>query len=96
MTFDDVEKIPDQQHDSELQKLHQNEYVLVYNYSPQSKHTVYVKDYDPSAKVVECINSHGQSNPYPKISLGDIVRLYKVKCTALDATLPGSTSIAVF
>ena len=98
MTIDHVEEIPDHQHESELRKLKQNEYILVYNYSSQSKHTVYVKEYDYSTKVVECINSHGphpQSNPHPKINLKDIVKLYRVTCSAVDATLPGTMNITI-
>ena len=91
MTIDDVEEIPDRRHDSELRKLKKNEYVLVYKYGHQSLHTVYVKKYDSSAKIVECINSHGKRVPYPKIRLKDIVKLYRVSCTAVDATLPGTT-----
>ena len=95
VTIDDVKEIPENQYDSELRKLKQNEYVLVYNYSPQSKHTVYVAKYDTSAQVVTCMNSHGQINPYPSISLKDIVKLYRVISSAVDATLPG-TSIPNF
>ena len=95
MTIDHVEEIPDHQHESELRKLQQNEYVLVYNYSAQSKHSVYVRKYNTSTKVVKCINSHGKSNPHPKINLKDIVKLYRVTCSAVDATLPGTKNISI-
>ena len=81
--IDDVKEIPDQQHESELKKLNQNEYVIVYKYRAQSLHTVYVDKYDASAKIVECINSHGQRDQRPRISLQDIVKLYSVTCTAV-------------
>ena len=55
--IDDVLKIPTQQHDIELRKLNQNEYVLVYKNTPNSLHTVYVDKYDASSKMVECINN---------------------------------------
>ena len=83
--IDEVLEISTHQHDSELRKLKQNEYVLVYKYSPQSLHTVYVKNYDASTQIVECINSHGKKDQYPSIRLQDIVKLYRVTCTALDA-----------
>ena len=69
----------------------QNEYVLVYRYGPKRElHTVYVHKYDPSTKMVECINSHGQRNQFPNIRLQDIVKLYRVTCSAVDATkVPG-------
>ena len=85
-------EISNQQHDSELQKLKQNEYVLVYEYSPQSLHTVYVDKYNAATKIVECINSHGQNNQRPRIHLQKIVKLYRVTCTAVDidpTSLPG-------
>ena len=88
-----VLEISSHQHDSELRKLKHNEYVLVYKYNPnnpRSLHTVYVDKYDASTQIVECINSHGQSNQSPKIPLQDIVKLYRVTCTAVDATtVPG-------
>ena len=88
--IDDVLEISTQQHDSELRKLKQNEYVLVYKYSSQSLHTVYVDKYDASKKIVECINSHGNIDQRPCIRLQDIVKLYRVTCTAVDATaVPG-------
>ena len=65
----------------------QNEYVLVYKYKGQSLHTVYVDKYDASAKIVECINSHGQSYQFPRIGLQDIVKLYRVTRTAVDAKI---------
>ena len=86
VNIDEVSEISTQLHDSELRKLkHQNEYVLVYKYSPQSLHTVYVKNYDASTQIVECINSHGEKDQRPSIRLQDIVKLYRVTCTALDA-----------
>ena len=106
--IDDVLEISTQQHDSELRKLKQNEYVLVYDYSLQSLHTVYVDKYDASTQMVECINSHGgggsvpkllrrwwsalagMEDQFPSIRLQDIVKLYRVTCTAVDATaVPG-------
>ena len=84
--IDDVLEISTQQHDSELRKWKQNEYVLVYKYSSQSLHTVYVDKYDASKKIVECINSHGNIDQRPCIRLQDIVKLYRVTCTAVDAT----------
>ena len=85
MKIDDVLEISTQQHDSELRKWKQNEYVLVYDYSPQSLHTVYVDKYDASTQMVECINSHGPRDQSPNIRLQDIVKLYRVTCTAVDA-----------
>ena len=85
MNIDEVLEISTQQHDSELRKLKQNEYVLVYDYSPQSLHTVYVDKYDASTQIVECINSHGPKDQRPNIRLQDIVKLYRVTCTAVDA-----------
>ena len=90
MTIDDVLEILTQQHDSELRKLKQNEYVLVYENRGRDLHTVYVDKYDPVTKTVECINSHGLKDHRPIIHLQDIVRLYRVTCTAVDATtVPG-------
>ena len=89
VTFDDVLEIQTQKHERELGKLKQNEFVLVYQYSPTSLHTVYVKEYDSSAKIVKCINSHGQTDQtdqFPKIELKDIVKLYRVTCSATDAS----------
>ena len=86
--IDDVLEISTQQHDSELRKLKQNEYVLVYKYdphNPRSLHTVYVKSYDASKKIVEYIDSHGKRDQRPIIRLQDIVKLYRVTCTAVDA-----------
>ena len=85
MKIDDVLEILTRQHDNELRKLNQNEYVLVYQYSPNSLHTVYVHKYDASTKMVECINSHGPRDQRPNIRLQDIVKLYRVTCTAVDA-----------
>ena len=83
----DVWEIPTQQHNSELGKLNQNEYVLVYKSCPGGDlHTVYVHKYNPSTKMVECINSHGPKDQFPSISLHDIVKLYRVTCSAVDAT----------
>ena len=91
MKIDDVlEILTSQQHDIELRKLNQNEYVLVYQYSPNSLHTVSVQYYNASIKMVECINSHGHNNQFPSIQLQDIVKLYRVTCSAVDATtVPG-------
>ena len=86
VTFDDVLEIQTKKHERELGKLKQNEYVLVYQYRPKSLHTVYVEKYDTSAKIVKCINSHGQQDEFPEIKLQDIVKLYKVTCTATDAS----------
>ena len=91
--IDEVLEISTHQHDSELRKLKQNEYVLVYKYgqhNPRSLHTVYVDKYDPSTQMVECINSHGKKDQRPSLHLQDIVKLYRVTCTAVDATtVPG-------
>ena len=88
--IDDVSEIPTQQHDNELRKLNQNEYVLVYKNTPNSLHTVYVHKYHASSKMVECINSHGPNDEFPSISLKDIVKLYRVTCSAVDtAKMPG-------
>ena len=84
MKIADIEEIPNHQHDSELRKWKQNEYVLVYQYSAQSQHTVYVEKYNASAKMVECINSHGQKDQRRRISIQDIIKLYRVTCTALQ------------
>ena len=91
MKIDDVLEIQTQQHDSELRKLSLNEYVLVYKYSSAGDlHTVYVQKYDATTKMVECINSHGPRDQFPIIKLQDIVKLYKVTCSAVDATsVPG-------
>ena len=90
MKIDDVPEIPTQQHDSKLRKWKQNEYVLVYENRGRDLHTVYVDKYDPATKMVECINSHGQQDRRPSIRLQDIVKLYRVTCTAVDATkVPG-------
>ena len=90
VNIDDVLEISIQQHDSELRKLKQNEYVLVYEYRGQDLHTVYVYKYDAATKMVECINSHGLKDQRPRIHLQDIVKLYRVTCTAVDATtVPG-------
>ena len=86
--IDDVKEIPEDHHDSELRKFNQNEYVLVYGDSTQSLHTVYVDEYDASAKMVKCINSHGHLDPYPSIPLQKIVKLYRVTCTAVPG-FPG-------
>ena len=87
MKIDEVlEILTSQQHDIELRKLNQNEYVLVYQYSPNSLHTVYVHKYNASTQMVECINSHGLKDQYPSIQLHDIVKLYRVTCSAVDAT----------
>ena len=89
MKIDDVlEILTTRQHDIELRKLNQNEYVLVYKYGPAGElHTVYVHKYDASTKMVECINSHGPNDQFPSISLHDIVKLYRVvTCSAVDAT----------
>ena len=86
--IEDVLEISSHQHDSELRKLKHNEYVLVYKYNPnnpRSLHTVYVDKYDASTQMVKCINSHGKSNQSPKIHLQNIVKLYRVTCTAVDA-----------
>ena len=85
MKIDDVLEISTQQYDSELRKLKQNEYVLVYDNSPQSLHTVYVDKYDASKKIVKCLNSHGKKDQRPRIRLQDIVKLFRVTCTAVDA-----------
>ena len=63
------------------------EYVLVY--TPQggkTPHTVYVKEYDSSNKIVTCINSHGTSNPNPQLAVQDINNLYQVTCSAVEAS----------
>ena len=87
LKIDDVLEIPTQQHNTELGKLKQNEYVLVYKYDPAGDlHTVYVHKYDASTQMVECINSHGLKDQYPSIQLQDIVALYRVTCSAVDAT----------
>ena len=88
MIIDDVlEILTTRQHDIELRKLNQNEYVLVYKYGPAGElHTVYVHKYDASTKMVECINSHGLKDQYPSIQLHDIVKLYRVTCSGVDAT----------
>ena len=68
--------------------------------NPRSLHTVYVDKYDASTQMVKCINSHGQSQgvfsilsillgqskQFPSIRLQDIVKLYRVTCTAVDLT----------
>ena len=85
MNFDDVLEIPIQEHDNELRKQNEYEYVLVYKPAPWSLHTVYVDKYDASTQIVECINSHGPKDQRPNIRLQDIVKLYRVTCTAVDA-----------
>ena len=85
MKICDVLKISTQQHDSELRKLKENEYVLVFKYGRRSLHMVYVDKYDASTQMVECINSHGKKDQRPRIHLQDIVKLYRVTCTAVDA-----------
>ena len=87
VSIDDVLEIPAEHHDSELGNLKQNEYVLVYVY-PNSKslHTVYVQEYDASTKTVKCINSHGDQDQFLRIRLNEIVKLYRVGCSAVDAT----------
>ena len=84
----DIKEIPNHQHDSELTKLNQNEYVLVYQYSAQSQHTVYVEKYDASVKMAVCINRHGKKDQRQCIRIQDIIKLYRVNCTALQG-LPG-------
>ena len=84
MKIDDVLEIPGPNHECELKKLKQNEYVLVYEYKANDLHTVYVDKYNESAKIVKCINSHGPKDQRPKIALQDIVKLYRVTCTAVD------------
>ena len=99
VNIDEVSEISTQLHDSELRKLKQNEYVLVYLYdphNPKSLHTVYVDKYDPSTQMVECINSHGKKDQRPSIRLQDIVKLYRVTCTAVDATtVPGIETLLI-
>ena len=86
LKIDDVNEIPKQQYDSKLRNWNQNEYVLVYKYSPKSLHSVYVEKYDASTKMVDCINSHGPKDQRPTIRLQDIVKLYIVTCTAVPGT----------
>ena len=94
MTIENVVEIPRQQHESELKNnLSKCEYVLVYKFSPQSLHAVYVESYDQTRKAVDCINSHGHNDQYPRISLANVIKLFKVNCTAVDTkSLPSQSS----
>ena len=68
------------QHDELKKNMEFFEHVLVYK--PGVLHSVYVDKYNPNNKMVTCINSFGGFNPNPRVELKDVVKLYRISCTA--------------
>ena len=62
------------------------ELVLNYYSQPGMMHAVYVDRYIKNKKIVKCVNSAGQIDPYLRVPLKDVLNLYKVTCTAVVAT----------
>ena len=62
------------------------ELVLNYYSQPGMMHAVYVDRYIENKKIVKCVNSAGQIDPYLRVPLKDVLNLYKVTCTAVVAT----------
>ena len=57
-----------------------------YYSQPGMMHAVYVDRYIINKKIVKCVNSAGQIDPYLRVPLKDVLNLYKVTCTAVVAT----------
>ena len=62
------------------------ELVLNYYSQPGMMHAVYVDRYIKNKKIVKCVNSAGQIDPYLRVPLKDVLNLYKVTCSAVVAT----------
>ena len=80
-----VSEIPPEDHDEKLQEMEKCEFVLNYFYKSPVAHLVFVDSYNAKKKIVKCINSNGQIDPYVRVPIQEILNLYKVTCTAVEA-----------
>ena len=69
-----------------------NTYLLVYNYRGVGPHCVYVKSYDAATGVVECMNSHGEVDKFPKVAMKDVISLHRVSCSGVEKVKKTSLS----
>ena len=81
----EVEEVSPQQFHEELKhKMAKYEFVVVYKSHGTSLHAVYVEKYKPVQQRVRCINSWGSKDPNPDLTIKDVLKLYRVKCSAID------------
>ena len=59
-----------------------SKFVVVYRLNGGDTHCVYIQDYNKVTKNVKAINSHGETNKFPKIHISNILRFYQVECVA--------------
>ena len=73
------------------------EYLLVYNYPGLGPHCVYVKDYDRKTGLVECINSHGDVDQFPRVTMAEVLHIYRVSISGFErvkkASLPSTAPV---
>ena len=81
----EVEEVSPQQFHEELKhKMAKYEFVVVYKSDGTSLHAVYVEKYKPVLQRVRCINSWGSKDPNPDLTIKDVLKLYRVKCSAIN------------
>ena len=80
-----MEEVSPQQFHEELKhKMAKYEFVVVYKSDGTSLHAVYVEKYKPVQQRVRCINSWGSKDPNPDLTIKDVLKLYRVKCSVVD------------
>ena len=89
-----VTEVPPEYKDEMLREMGACEFVLSYFHSPLVPHSVYVDRYNECKKIVKCVNSLGKTDPNPKVHLKDILKLYKVTCSAVVATFTSASQDA--
>ena len=80
-----MEEVTPQQYHEELKhKMTKYEFVIVYKSNGTSLHAVYVEKYKPAQQRLRCINSWGSKDQNPDLTIKDVLKLYRVKCSAID------------
>jgi len=65
------------------------EHLIVTNLG-NGPHCLYVDSHDPVRNKITCINSHGQNNPNPVVSMKNVVRYYRASALANKLLIPTS------
>ena len=59
------------------------EYVIVYQ--GVIMHAIYVDKYNAQRQLIACMNSAGQKDPFPRVQIKDVLKLYRVIGMAAEA-----------
>ena len=90
-----VDQVPKNVFEIEMQSPNRKvEYLIRCAYDkslPGTTHCMFVQGYNSQTKTVNCINSHGKKDPYPKIPIGIVKEFYQIDC---QGTEKSSTSRA--